>query len=327
MRRLIAFVSRTAAWLRLAEHRREAAGHPAEISARGWRELAWTTLRCTLKHRAPSQAAAATFYAFLATAPAIGFVGSVYGLFGDPGRLERGLADFAEFVPAGVLKLIQGEASRFAGGDDEKLVAAALGFAAVALLSATSSVRALMAGLNNAYGVEDSRRWWIRRLLAAAFAAGVALMASTVFGLVLKSADLLGGSPGPVTLLRLALRWLSLFVAMMAALAVLYRYGPHRRRARWRWVTPGSALAAATGLATSACMSLYLTHFVDYERTYGGLGTILGLLVWLWSVNIVVLAGAELNRAMEAKTVVDTSVSGRETAQRDAAAPARTATG
>lgn len=312
MRTALASFTRLAVRLRAAERRTERAGHPGQISLRGWRELAWTTLRCTLKHRAPSQAAAATFYAFLAFVPAVAAFGSLYGLFADPDKLRRRLDAFASLAPSGLLNLVGGEVLRFAREDRADQVGAALGFGVAALFTATSSVRTIMTSLNTAYRAEEARPWWVRRLLAAGFALATTLITMAVGWLVLKSADFAGDELSLARTVVLALRWSILFAGLMAALAVLYRYGPDRSRARWRWVTPGSALAAAAGLLTSAAVTVYLARWAVYERNYGGLGSIVGVMIWLWAMMVVVIAGAELNRAMEAKTSHDTSITGRE---------------
>ena len=295
-----------------ARRRREDAGHPGQISRCGWAELLWTAFRCTLRHKAPTQAAGATFYAFLAFAPAVAAFGSLYGLLASPAKLRDRLEAFADLAPQGVINLVLGQAMRFARGEPAELLGAAVGFTALSLAAATSAVRVLLTGLNTAYGVEETRPWWRARFLCLLFAAGAVLLAGAAGWLVMRSADLIADDAAPLRLVRLVLRWALLFLTLMAALAVLYRYGADRLRARWRWVTPGSALAAAAGLLTSAVVTVYLAHFAVYERTYGGLGSILGLMTWLWSFMMVVLTGAELNRAIEDKTSADTSVTGRE---------------
>ncbi len=290
--------------------RREPAPHPWRISLRGWAELLWSALKQGLKHRAPSQAAAAAFYGFLAFAPAVAAFGSAYGLVADPHLLQHRLDAFADVAPAGVLRLVQREVLRFTQGPPLRLATAALSFGAFSLASATSSMRQIMIGLAIAYRVEDRRPWWMRRLVSFAFAAVTGLLTVAAAALVLKSADM--DDHGFWAVVRMVSRWAALFAASLAALALLYRYGVGRpKRARWRWVTPGSALAAGVGLATSAGMTLYLARFSAYERNYGGLGSVLGLVVWLWAGLLVVIAGAELNRALEDKTSLDTAVTGR----------------
>lgn len=292
-----------------ASVRREAADHPGRISLRGWSELLWAALKAAMKHRAPSQAAAAAFYAFLAFAPAVAAFGSAYGLVADPRLLEHRLDAFADVAPAGVLRLVRREVLRFTRGPPLGLVAAAFSFGAFSLASATSSMRQIMIGLAIAYRVTDARPWWLRRLWSLLFAALTAAVVISAAALVLKSADMEDRGFWP--LVRLCLRWTALFAGSVFALALLYRYGTGRPRARWRWVTPGSALAAVTGLAVSAGMTVYLARFSSYERNYGGLGSVLGLIVWLWAGMLVVIAGAELNRAIEDKTSADTGVTGR----------------
>ena len=293
-----------------AEPRREAADHPWRISPRGWGELLWQALKQGLKHRVPSQAAVAAFYGFLAFAPAVAAFGSAYGLVADPHLLQHRLDAFADVAPAGVLRIVQREVLRFTQGPPARLLAAALSFGAFSLASATSAMRQIMIGLAIAYRIEDKRPWWMRRLVSFVFAALTGALTVAAAALVLKSADM--DDRGFWPLVRLVARWSALFAASVAALALLYRYGAGRpTRARWRWVTPGSALAALFGLATSAGVTLYMAHFSSYERNYGGLGSVLGLVVWLWAGMLVVIAGAEVNRAIEDKTSRDTAVTGR----------------
>jgi membrane protein len=89
-------------------------------------------------------------------------------------------------------------------------------------------------------------------------------------------------------------------------LALLYRYGPNRRAARWQWVS--SVFAAVTWIGASFLFSWYLTSFANYNATYGSLGAVVGLMIWLWISTIVVLLGAELNAEIEHQTVRDSTV-------------------
>ena len=95
---------------------------------------------------------------------------------------------------------------------------------------------------------------------------------------------------------------------LLIGLAVLYRYGPYRRAARWQWVSVGSVFAAVTWIAASYLFSWYLASFANYNATYGSLGAAVGLMVWLWISTIVVLLGAELNAEIEHQTARDSTV-------------------
>src|SRR5690606_1010538 len=78
------------------------------------------------------------------------------------------------------------------------------------------------------------------------------------------------------------LRWPLLLLVTMFALALIYRYGPSRERARWRWVSVGSVTASLLWLAGSVLFSWYVANFANYNTTYGSLGAVFGFLTWVW---------------------------------------------
>jgi membrane protein len=96
--------------------------------------------------------------------------------------------------------------------------------------------------------------------------------------------------------------WPALLVLTILGLAVLYRYGPSRENARWRWITPGAMAATILWLLGSIAFSIYVTNFGSYNATYGALGGVIVLLTWLWLSAFVVLLGAELNSEIEHQT-------------------------
>src|ERR1700730_15682169 len=104
------------------------------------------------------------------------------------------------------------------------------------------------------------------------------------------------------------LRWPLMFVLIILGLAVLYRYGPSRRPPKWRWISVGSIFAASAWLAVSSLFSSYLGNFANYNATYGSLGAVVGLMMWMWLSTIVVLVGAELNSEIEHQTSRDSTV-------------------
>jgi len=91
-------------------------------------------------------------------------------------------------------------------------------------------------------------------------------------------------------------------------LAVLYRYGPSRDRAKWRWISWGSFFAGLAWLAVSTAFSAYVARFGSFDRTYGPLGAVIGFMTWAWISSMVVLLGAELNSEIEHQTARDSTV-------------------
>src|SRR5690606_4160166 len=96
-------------------------------------------------------------------------------------------------------------------------------------------------------------------------------------------------------------------VALMLGLSVLYRFGPSRRQARWRWLSIGSIVATVLWIGGSLAFSYYIQNYAYYDATYGSLGTGNGLMVWLWISVIAVLFGAELNAEIEHQTSIDST--------------------
>ena len=103
------------------------------------------------------------------------------------------------------------------------------------------------------------------------------------------------------------LRWPILFGVALIVLAIIYRYGPSRTPARWRWVSWGAAVATAIWTLGSIAFSIYVQNFGSYNETYGSLGAVVILLMWFWLSAFIVLLGAELNSEMEHQTERDST--------------------
>ena len=102
-------------------------------------------------------------------------------------------------------------------------------------------------------------------------------------------------------------RWPLLLIIVSFAIALIYRFGPSRDKAQWRWITPGSVFAAVVWLAASLLFSWYAQNFGSYNKTYGSLGAAIGFMTWLWISTIVILVGAKLNAETEHQTARDTT--------------------
>ena len=131
----------------------------------------------------------------------------------------------------------------------------------------------------------------------------LALIALVVLPLII---DYLGVTTAAQWLLALG-KWPLLLLAAALAVALIYRYGPSREKAQWRWLTWGSAFAVIGWLLVSVLFSWYAANFGSYNKTYGSLGAVIGLMTWMWLSCIVILLGAELDAEMEHQTARDTT--------------------
>ena len=92
-------------------------------------------------------------------------------------------------------------------------------------------------------------------------------------------------------------------IIVYAAIALVYRFGPSRPPAGWRWFTPGAVAAAIVWLIASIGFSFYLSNFSNYDATYGTLGTAIGLLIWLYISAFIVIVGADVNAELEKQAI------------------------
>ncbi|MDB5542866.1 MAG: hypothetical protein JWO64_15 [Hyphomicrobiales bacterium] len=278
------------------------ADEPSEIPARGWKEIFWRVYAQIGEDRVLAVAAGVTFYSLLAIFPAITALVSVYGLFADPVSIQSHLATVSSFMPGGAIEIIGEQVQRIASEKSGLGFAFALGLA-TSIWSANAGMKALFDALNVAYGEKETRGFIKLNATSLAFTAGMLIFAvvalTAAVGVPLVLAWLPLGE-----WLALALRWLRwplLLVLLGVALALLYRFGPTRKKPRWRWITVGSGFACIAWVLASAAFSYYAANFGSYNKTYGTLGAAIGLMTWIWISVIVVMIGAEINSEVEAQ--------------------------
>lgn len=285
------------------------ADRPSEIPARGWWEILKRTAQQVSEDRVMTEAAGVTFYTLLALFPAIAAMISIYGLFAEPATIGRHLDAIAGFVPSGGMEIIGEQVRRIAAKGGGTLgFGAAIGLA-TSLWSANQAMKAVVDALNIVYEEKEKRGFFRRLAVTMAFTLGGILFVLLAVGAVVVLPvvlEFVGLGRAVETLLRLA-RWPLMLVGIGLFLALVYRYGPSRERARWRWVSWGSAAAAIVWVAGSLLFSWYVTNFGNYNETYGSLGAAIGFMTWIWLSSTVVLAGAELDAEMEHQTARDTT--------------------
>ena len=191
----------------------------------------------------------------------------------------------------------------------------------MALWSASAGISNLIRALNVAYDEEDKRGFVKRRLLALGLTVSAIVFMVSAVALVAALPVLLDALdvPGWVKALVQVGRWLGLVVAVMVALAVLYRLGPERDAPKIRWLSVGAIVATALWVIGSVVFSLYVDNFGSYGKTYGTLAGVVVLLLWLWLSSLAALLGAKVNAEMEQQTIKDSTTGDPEPlGQRDA---------
>jgi membrane protein len=289
--------------------RGRSADTPTEIPARGWKDILWRTYEEFNKDRVMSVAAGVTYYALLALFPAIAALVSIYGLFADPGTIQDHLNTLSGVLPSGALDIIREQVTRIASQGGGTLGFGFVFGLGLSLWSSNAGMKAIFDALNIVYGEEEKRSFIKLNLLSLSFTLGaiafilIALAGIIVLPIVLNFIGLGSGTEWLVSLAR----WPILLIGVIFGLSLIYRFGPSRDKAEWRWVTPGGIVAAVLWLAVSMLFSWYVANFGSYNETYGSLGAVIGFMTWIWLSTIVVLLGAEINAETEHQTAKDTT--------------------
>jgi membrane protein len=290
-------------------NRGRAADRPSELNARGWKDILLRTYKSISSDRVFALSAGVTYYILLSLFPALTALVSIFGLFGDTAVIEEQVDSLALVIPAGGLDIIHQQLDRLTAQGSGTLGFAFIAGLLTSLWSANASVKAMFDALNVVYGERERRSFIKLNALSLLFTAGllvftiVAIAAIVVLPTILNLLFLGYSTEWAIALLR----WPALFVIVVLGLSVIYRYGPDRADAKWRWVSWGSAFAALLWMLVSMTFSWYVANFGSYNETYGSLGAVIGFMVWTWLSVSVVLLGGELNAEMEHQTARDTT--------------------
>ncbi len=263
-----------------------------------------------LSDRVLSIAGGVSFFVLLAIFPAITAMVSAYGLFFSPSIITDNLSLLNDVVPENVLSIVHEQASHIASNSGGALSIGIVVGILVSLWSTMSGVKAMIDALNVIYEQKETRSFIRLNLIALGFTLASIAAFLLIVGCIIVLPLILSfiGFGDLTQMLTRVARWPVLVLVVLAGLAVLYRYGPDRRAARWQWVSVGSLLATVTWLIASFLFSWYLSKFANYNATYGSLGAAVGVMVWLWISATVMLVGAELNAEIEHQTARDSTV-------------------
>jgi membrane protein len=270
-------------------------------NAKSWKKISRQVCAAISEDRIFSLAAASTYYGLLALFPAMAAIVAVYGLFSDPEAIERQITSLHGLLPEGALEVIGNELQRIASQSHRVQGFALFGGVLIAIWSANSAVKALFDSLNQVYRKKEDRSFLAITVLTLAFTvSSIGLLVLAVASIVALPVvlDRLGVSDTFTAALGIV-RWIVLFTVVALGLAFLYRFGPDRREPQSKWITWGSAIAAALWILASLLFSWYAANFGSFNKTYGSLGAVIGLMVWIWISMIVVLFGAEIDTTIE----------------------------
>lgn len=238
------------------------------------------------------------FAGILALFPFVIFLVALGSAIMKPQDVEQVVGMLSKVAPPAATQILSKQMHSLVSGSHGGLLTVGV---VGAFWSASGGITTLMRALNTIYGVKEGRPFWKVRgiaILATAITAALALIAAVVAVVVPTIAHLL---PSPLGTLFLWLRFPLAGLLMMFLWAMLYYWLPDVEQ-QFRFITPGSVIGVVIWALASWGFSVYVSHFGKYDATYGALGGVVVLLVWMWISAQVVLLGAEINEVLEAKS-------------------------
>ena len=248
-------------------------------------------------------AAKLAYYFLLALFPLLIFLTSAIGMIVSGTSMRQTLFQYlARVMPSSAFQLIDSTMLEVTNSSSAGKLSFGL---LLALWAASNGMDAITEALNTAYDVEETRPWWKRRLAAVLLTVGLSVLIIAALAMVIgggRLADYLAalfGFSSAFAWVWKILQWPLALAFMLTAFALIYYFAPDLRDQDWKWITPGSVIGVVLWLLASFGLKSYLHFFNSYSATYGSLGAVIILMLWLYLTGLAVLVGGEVNAEIE----------------------------
>ncbi|WP_338411017.1 MULTISPECIES: YihY/virulence factor BrkB family protein [Pseudoalteromonas] len=286
------------------------AQQPVHIPLLGWWDITKRIFTQLSRDNLSLVAAGVAFYALLAIFPALAALVSVYAYFASPTDIGTHLSQVIALLPESTGELILSQIASIAQKSSTSLSLSAISTLILTIWSSSKGSQALITACNISYQEYEKRSFFKAQLVRFLFSIGaivVAIFALLIIGILPVVLNLVGLQEN-IDLLITFISWPLLAFTFNFALVLLYRYAPHRKPAKWRWITLGSVIATILWIVASIGFSFYVSKFASYNETYGSLGGVVIMLMWLYISAYIVILGATINAASEQQTAIDSTI-------------------
>ena len=269
-------------------------------SSERWRKIARATVTAVVDDHCVGVAAQLAYYFLLALFPALLFLVAMVGYFPIQNAMNELLAIVGRVAPRALIELLTVQLQDLERGEHAGL--AILGIAG-AVWSSSAAMAAIITALNHTYRVAEWRPWWKRRLVAIALTLALTVFASVSLFLIMAGSQVASlvaawlGIGMVATPVWQVLRWSLAVAVSVLAIDLVYHFAPNRPQ-RWPWVTVGAVTSTSLWILSSLVFKLYITQMGTYNVTYGAIGGVIVVLLWLYMSSLAILIGAELNSVM-----------------------------
>jgi membrane protein len=275
------------------------------VSARDTSWGGWLTVRQFIArvsqrvaaHEVVGHAAGLSYYFLFALFPTLLFLTALLGLLPFPRLMDQLVGYLVGVLPPDAASLVIRTLGEMRAGASGGLVSLGV---IVALWGASGGMLSIISGLNRAYEMRDRRPWWKRRLIAIALTCGFSLFTLVAILLLVfgerigEAAAALLGLGSQFTHTWKVLQWPAVTVCALAGVGLVHYVAPVRRLP-WTSLLPGSVFAVMAWLVLSFVLRVYVRYVGNYNATYGSIGGVILLMLWLYWISLALLVGAEIN--------------------------------
>ncbi|MCU1547632.1 MAG: YihY/virulence factor BrkB family protein, partial [Arthrobacter sp.] len=277
---------------------------PTDVKKPSWKYIARKTLREFSKDQCPDLAAALTYFAVLSLFPALLALVSLLGVFGQAEKTTSALLEIVQGIaPGSTTEIIRQPIEELTNSPAAGLTLV-IGVL-TALWSASGYVGAFARAMNRVYEVDEGRPFLKLRLtMLVVTIVNVVIVALLAAMLVLSGpvAEAVGnaiGLGGPFLAVWNIAKWPVVVLLVVVSIAILYYATPNVKQPKFRWMSIGSFIALLAFVLASLGFGFYVANFGNYNKTYGAIGGVIVMLLWLWILNMSLLFGAEFDAEME----------------------------
>jgi membrane protein len=266
-----------------------------------WKAVFVRAAKAFMSHNGTMLASALAYSSFFAIPAVLLVTVGVFTLVTGPDTITSLIAHAGKVMPHQATQLLGSSLKNLDAHPASSVVMTVFGFL-LALWTTTGAMNAYMLAINLAYGQKDKRSFARKRLVALemVFAIGFAFVLVAVlliFGPQIEKAiaSHLDAAGGVLNVVWWIVQLPILLVGLLAAFATLLYLGPDVEHREWKFLTPGSVVAALMWIAISGLFAVYTSMFGSYNKTWGTLSAVIVMLTWLWLSASALLYGAEVN--------------------------------
>ena len=285
----------------------ELASSPKDLSWKSWKKALLKTKDAIANKNLSMLASGIAYGGTLAFFPLVIACVAIASIVISPEQMKDVITSIGSFLPSDMAGLLTAQLTSAMNNESSNVIIAVAAIA-LALFGVSGAMSSLVNGLNVAYQVAETRNIIKVRLTSLVLTCMMIVGLLIVLPLVAIGGDFLKSIGIPELLVGVfsVLRWLLLAVVMILGLAVIYRYAPDRKNARWQWVSWGAVMATLLWMLVTAVFFIYVQNFANFSESYSLFAGIIVLMMWLNFTGLIVLVGAEVNYQLEKRTLLTT---------------------